>query len=46
MTRKKEKGWAVICPDGKIANNHIFEDKKEAERKAEILELLFGHKNI
>ena len=44
MERKKEKGYAVICPDGRIANNHIFPTKTEAEKKKRILEAFYVNK--
>jgi hypothetical protein len=42
MERKKHKGYGVICPDGRLANNWIYPTRKEAEKKLKLLEAWYG----
>lgn len=42
VTTKKGPGWHVVCPDGSIANNTVFDREIEAKIYADRLNQLFA----
>lgn len=41
VTTKKGQGWHVVCPDGSIANDNVFDYEIDANTYADRLNKLF-----